>query len=180
VAELVGGDALADRLDHRLPRPVPHRRVERAGTGFDDAAGDQLTAARAAHRFGRGQRQPVAGDEAAQGVVKIERRVGQLCPPAKGEAMLRLFFRPRRRRGGELLVVGEDAAQVGRVVGGVALDQRCSLRHHHQVGIDLGGIETMPGYIVEGPRGHAAALVAFLSLHPQGPIDRRGNCKFVI
>ena len=45
VAQLVGGDAAADLLEHRLRRGLGQRGVIGAGAGLDDAARHQLAGA---------------------------------------------------------------------------------------------------------------------------------------
>src|SRR5258708_21844289 len=77
VAQLVGGDAAADFLQHRLRRRLAQRGVVGAGAGLDDAARDHLAGTRATARAGAVEIAPIALAEPGEGRIELETRIGQ-------------------------------------------------------------------------------------------------------
>ena len=72
-------------------------------------------------------------------------------------AVLPLLDAPALRHPLEGGIVMEHAAEVLRVVGAVLLDQARRLDDAQEIGLDPGGVEAIPGDILERPRSHDAA-----------------------
>jgi len=62
--------------------------------------------------------------------------------------VLHLFLGPGVRGVLEIRIVAEDVAEIGRVVAAVVLDHAGGFDDLHQLGVDLGGIELVPGNVV--------------------------------
>ncbi len=107
-----------------------------------------------ADRLADALRHAEAGAEVGQRAGEVEAGIGELGPAAERRAVLLLLDAPAFDFGEEGGVVGEHAAEIGDIVGGVGLDQRGGLDHGEQVGVDRAGVEALPGDVVEGPAGH--------------------------
>jgi len=51
----------------------------------------------------------------------------------------------------------EHAAEIAGIIGAVLLDQARRLDDAQELGLDPGGIEAVPGNVVERPRSHCCA-----------------------
>ena len=65
--------------------------------------------------------------------------------------MLDLFLGPGLRGGLKVSIAFEDVAKINCVVAAVELDHAGGLDNLHQLRIELGGLEILPGDIVQGP-----------------------------
>src|SRR5262249_40071367 len=125
VAQLVGGDMLADRLEHGLLDRFGERTVIRAGAGLDDAARDQFAGACAAHGPARTEVDAKPGGEPRRRLGMIEPGIDQLGPAAERLAVLDLFLAPAARHFLEARIITENVAEVMGVVAAILLDQAC-------------------------------------------------------
>ncbi len=149
--EFVGGDTLADGLQHRFPRRLSERGIIGTGSGLDHAARDQLTRLRAATRCLSVEIDPVAFAKALNRSLEVEARIGERGPAPERHAVLNLLLGPVA--GGLLKtgIVGEDIAEISRIVMRIEFDQGGCLRHLQDVGIHRCRIEAIPRDIVETP-----------------------------
>src|SRR6185437_15027043 len=97
VAQLVGGDLLADLAQHRLLGRLGERRVIGAGAGLDDAARHQFADARAADRAASIKVDTVSRGEARRRGGVIEIAIGPHGPAAERRAVLHLLGAPAAR-----------------------------------------------------------------------------------
>jgi hypothetical protein len=82
---------------------------------------------------------------------------GRVCehrPFAEGIAVLHLFGGPGIGSPAEVGVVAEHAVEVDGVVRAVPLHHRGGLHQGDQLGVRHGGIEPVPGHVLEAPMLH--------------------------
>src|SRR6516225_10022936 len=164
VPDLVCRDIATDLLEHGFPYRVAQRRVIRARSNFDHAAGDHLTRTRAAARASATEIDAIAGLKALKGIFEIVAGIGERSPSRQCPAVLNLLLAPAPRITLEVQIVVENAAQMICVGTSVVFDEARRLDDRHDIWIELAAVKAVPRNIVERPVPHGCAIPpAFLS-----------------
>ena len=159
VAEFVGRDALADLLEHRLVDRVGQGGVVGRGADLDDTAGDQLAAARTAHRGVDIEVDLVVTvAEALARRIHVPVGIGQTRPAPQDHTVLDFLGSPAPGGIDEEFVALEHIGEVTRIVLAVVFDQGRGLDDADRVVIDPGAVEILPGDIFRRPMIHRSIL----------------------
>ena len=158
MAQLIGGDAAADFFQNGFLRRVRQGGVIGGCAGFHHAAGDQLAAAGSADGGGGVQRDLVAVLVTGEGGGIVPGRVGEAGPFAERVPVLHFLDCPMISGGAKIRIVREHPIEIDGIICAVALHHGGGLDERHNGGIDLGGVELVPGDGCDVPVFHGVRL----------------------